>query len=73
MADNRSGLSSARPSRNAGTPASTAAILAGDDLARVTFQLDAEKHRRFKAALAAEGVSMKDYLTDQIDEYLRSH
>ena len=40
---------------------------------RMNLNVEVELHRQFKAATAAEGLSMTDALLKFIDEYVRRH
>lgn len=71
MTTNKSGLTAGRPSRSAGSPTTTAAILAGKSKAgRVNFQVTPELHAAFKSAVAAAGETMKDVLTTYMERYV---
>jgi hypothetical protein len=64
-----SGLSAGRPSRTGSNPAKTLSILAGDEeTARVNFDLPKAKHRALKAYAASQGKTIKEVLTDYIDQ-----
>lgn len=64
-----SGLSAGRPSRTGSNPAKTLSILAGEEKpARVNFDLPAPKHRALKAYAASQGKTIKELLTEYIDQ-----
>ncbi|SIO30319.1 chromosome partitioning protein ParB [Agromyces cerinus] len=64
-----SGLSAGRPSRTGSNTAKTLSILAGDEkLERVNFELEAAKKRALKAYAASNGKTIKELLTDYIDQ-----
>ncbi|GAA1772243.1 chromosome partitioning protein ParB [Agromyces humatus] len=64
-----SGLTAGRPSRTGSNPAKTLSILAGDEKpARVNFELAPAKHRALKAYAASQGKTIKELLTDYIDQ-----
>lgn len=71
MTTSKSGLTAGRPSRSAGSPASTAAILAGKNKpGRVNFQVTPELHAAFKSAVAADGDTIKNVLTAYMERYV---
>jgi hypothetical protein len=64
-----SGLTAGRPSRTGSNPAKTLSILAGnEEKSRVNFDLPTSKHRALKAYAASQGKTIKELLTDYIDQ-----